>query len=472
VSGNPAFQGSAFQKAPAAFQSGLLIVAGDYSLGSPAFAIPTVTTKYAFTVTSYSLGALDIPLVGRTVQAINVNPYTIAPLGWSLTPPSLHFNYHFTAAAYAVASPVFARPTLLAAGNLIPLHVNPYSLSSPVSANPTLRQVQHVHLNAYAVASPDFGAAHIAQNYHLVVNAWAVGALGFTTPAYFRNNYRFTSAAYSLGGLIFAPPAAPINVNHTFSIDSYWLESPWPGHPRLSWEFVGLRLPPTYRTQAEDAANMLRDLLNLILKSIPPQQTTAGDQVRRLVGILRDNAEVAVRGETLGTDLQNIYLAADTAGASFLGMDAVRKFLMSQVASTSLLTQAIYRSALVMTLAEMSKIITRTKFGTQTRIQNMIIYMRDAYDAAKATGINEVDVLVYQTLNAMGGALMNHLGRTELQLPRQVTYTSGLPMPSLYLANRIYADASRSDELEAQNDVVHPAFMPRIIRCLSDVGRT
>src|SRR5262249_31739393 len=158
----------------------------------------------------------------------------------------------------------------------------------------------------------------------------------------------------------------------------------------------------------------------------------------------RDNAEAAVRGDTLGTDLQQIYVAADAAGATFLGMDAARKYLMSQIASTSVLTQVVFRSALVMTLGELSLIISRTVFKTQTEIANMMIYMRDAYDNAKALGIDEVDVLVYQTLNAMGGALMNHLGRTELQLPRMVTYRTALPMPSLYLANRIYADTSRA----------------------------
>src|SRR5262249_50888274 len=107
----------------------------------------------------------------------------------------------------------------------------------------------------------------------------------------------------------------------------------------------------------------------------------------------------------------------------------------------------------------------------QTQIQNMIIHMRDAFDAAKAIGIDEVDVLVYQTLNAMGGALINHLGTTELQLPRMVTYRMQMPMPSLYLANRIYADATRSDEIEDENDVIHPAFVPPTIRVRSNAGR-
>lgn len=34
------------------------------------------------------------------------------------------------------------------------------------------------------------------------------------------------------------------------------------------------------------------------------------------------------------------------------------------------------------------------------------------------------------------------------------------PLPSLVLANRIYQDAARSDELMQETRVRHPAFMP------------
>src|SRR5215831_11726281 len=110
------------------------------------------------------------------------------------------------------------------------------------------------------------------------------------------------------------------------------------------------------------------------------------------------------------------------AGATFAGIEATRQFLMSQAANTSPFSQAVFRNALVMTLALQSQIITGMRFRTQAEIENMLLHMRGAFDAAKVLGIDEVDVNVYQTLNAMGGALMNFLARTELQLPRFMTY--------------------------------------------------
>ena len=48
-----------------------------------------------------------------------------------------------------------------------------------------------------------------------------------------------------------------------------------------------------------------------------------------------------------------------------------------------------------------------------------------------------------------------------------MSYTVGAVMPALTLANRIYADAGRADELVAENKIIHPAFCPREGRALS-----
>jgi prophage DNA circulation protein len=40
-------------------------------------------------------------------------------------------------------------------------------------------------------------------------------------------------------------------------------------------------------------------------------------------------------------------------------------------------------------------------------------------------------------------------------------------MPSVALAHRLYADASRADELRNENKIVHPAFCLRDGRALS-----
>ena len=67
----------------------------------------------------------------------------------------------------------------------------------------------------------------------------------------------------------------------------------------------------------------------------------------------------------------------------------------------------------------------------------------------------------------LSALLIQHLSATERQLPRIVKYHMPINYPALALSNRIYGDGSRSDELVAENETVHPAFMQRDIIALS-----
>ena len=62
---------------------------------------------------------------------------------------------------------------------------------------------------------------------------------------------------------------------------------------------------------------------------------------------------------------------------------------------------------------------------------------------------------------------MRDLTERGRPLPRYVTFETGLPLPAVVLAHRLYQDAGRADELAAENDAAHPAFMPTAGRALS-----
>lgn len=465
MSGAPAFQANAFQQN--AFQSGVQVVAGTYSLGSPVFATPALGLNYHLSAPSYSLQSPVFAKPGPSVIPLNVFGYSLGSPVFA-KPGPLGFNYHFTATSWAVGSPVFAKPTLISGANFKLLSANPYSLGSPVFAVPSFRQVNGLRVNAYSLGSPVFSVVASTQTYRLFANFYDVASPEFATPR-ITENYQFQAMPYSLGSPDFAF-AGPFFVNHVLTVNDYSLGSPAFNFPRLQTQVVELGLPPTYFTDAQEAANVLKGLCNLLLKSLPSSIGAPINTARRLIASLRDGADAAIRGTTLGTQLAQAYIALDTAGATYAGIDAASLYLFGQASSTSVLTQALYRSALVMNLGLESKIISRIKFKNQEQIQNMMTHVRDLFEQAKAIGIDDVDVLVYQTLTAMGGAIINHLNYTQLQAPRYVTYVSADFMPSLYLANRIYADASRSDEIEEENSIIHPAFCPLTIRVLSNVG--
>jgi hypothetical protein len=421
MSGNPAFQGSPQAFQASAFQSGVLVTAANYSVGSPSFLTPALGTKFVFTTPAYSLG-----------------------------------------------SPSFATPTLTSAAGSNRLTANPYSVASPAFATPGMRFYLSLRANPYSLASPSFAMPAQGQKFHFFTNAMVLSALSWMAPL-LQRNFKLTTAAYSLASPAFAQDVvAQINHTLTISTDGYSLDHPRFGFPRLTVTVVQPSFPRTYYSQVEEAAGVLDNLLNYILMSLPPGQTPQRDYCRRLATTMRADPAAAIRGDTLGTDLQNIFVAADAAGATYGGIEAARQYLMSEADSTSVWTQTLLDSALVMTLAEECNIITRMSFASQSDVQTMILHVQDMFEQATALGIEELDVTVYRTLTAMGGAIMNYLASTELQLPRYMAYRAAAPFPSLYLAQRIYADPTRADELERENGVVNPCFMPVMLRVLSN----
>jgi hypothetical protein len=467
MSGNPAFQSSAFQNN--AFQSGVSLVAATYSLGSPAFAAPALHAKHALNTVSYTLGSPVFATPALTWRS-PVTSYTLGSPVFATPPLQIHFN--LSVAAYSLGSPVFATPALTGIG--ITFHANPYSLASPVIALPSMGRRLTLNGRALTLGSPSFATPLLTVNYQLRSNEWASSSPDFARP-HLTNNYVLSVVfPFWLG----SPTSAPAPIVLTTSLlhaNDYWLDSPTAGFPRFQWSIDPSKpvLPPTYFTQAEEAANILKQLMNYVLMSVPSGITPVTNNVRRLASTLRDHAEEAIRGITLGTQLQQVYSAADLAGASYGGIEMARQYLMKQAASQSIFTQILFRSALVMTLALECKIVSRMTFANQEQCQNMVLHIRAIFEDAKAIGIDDVDALVYQSLTTLGGAIMNHLARTQLKLPRYLSWESRSPMPSLYLAQRIYADASRADEIEKENRIIHPAFCPTKIRVLSDapVGR-
>lgn len=66
----------------------------------------------------------------------------------------------------------------------------------------------------------------------------------------------------------------------------------------------------------------------------------------------------------------------------------------------------------------------------------------------------------YDALNAQYTQFVTHWQTNYLSQQDVMKVTSRSPQPSLALANRLYQDASRADELVQAVSPVHPAFMP------------
>lgn len=80
---------------------------------------------------------------------------------------------------------------------------------------------------------------------------------------------------------------------------------------------------------------------------------------------------------------------------------------------------------------------------------------------------DEGDDSTYGALRTLRQAVVTDLVARGANLARVTTFTFGASLPALYLANRIYQDPTRSDQLVAQTSTPHPAFMPISFQALA-----
>ncbi|KAA6176198.1 DNA circularization protein [Pseudomonas veronii] len=108
-------------------------------------------------------------------------------------------------------------------------------------------------------------------------------------------------------------------------------------------------------------------------------------------------------------------------------------------------------------------------------------YVPTSYDEAMATmatvtGFIDEELLVagdsgddesYGALVDLRQAVVKALTTTGATLPTLETFSFRAPMSALTMANRLYRDTSRTDELIQQANPIHPAFMPTTVKALA-----
>ena len=75
--------------------------------------------------------------------------------------------------------------------------------------------------------------------------------------------------------------------------------------------------------------------------------------------------------------------------------------------------------------------------------------------------------MTYRAIIALHASITFFLIETARPRPRMMSYRFNQMMPTLVQAYRLYADASRADELRYENGIVHPGFAPLGGRALS-----
>jgi prophage DNA circulation protein len=216
---------------------------------------------------------------------------------------------------------------------------------------------------------------------------------------------------------------------------------------------------------SQEAAPIVVAVLNELL-GVVPTQGTIGIDLRAAVSAVRVNAIFLLAADAIGPPLQNIFQLAQAAGATLPQM--VQIHATAAAFSPVTLGATLIRDSLVQyALATEGAIVALMVFTSRDDVEAVRPVINSEFENAEELAADSMDSVMYQAIVALHAAISYFLTQTAQPLPRMLDFAFAAPLPTLVAAYKLYADASRADDLLYQNKVVNPAFMLPTGRALS-----
>ena len=126
---------------------------------------------------------------------------------------------------------------------------------------------------------------------------------------------------------------------------------------------------------------------------------------------------------------------------------------------------AACRRAALVSLARASAVYQPVSYqDAQATLESVTAALDVEITAAGDAGEDET----YAAMRALRNAVVTDLTTRGATLPEIVTATFGIPLPTLVVAQILYQDASRADEISLEAAPPHPAFCPLSMQVLSN----
>lgn len=219
-------------------------------------------------------------------------------------------------------------------------------------------------------------------------------------------------------------------------------------------------------TETEDIDGIVNRLLDNMSLSIASVGRQEGSSARRQIGIVRADFLTLLRDRGFGTELLSCFTLLLAIPVTLDSISYVRDQLFLELPEGPI-ASALVQTAIFYCLSSEGRILSKATFVSRDEVEVMMARMKAAFDRARDIASDDMDSQAYLNLTRLAGAVTQHLATTARPLPRMVTFKVSHSYPAMPLANLLYHDPKRWEELVAENNIHHPAFMPRVLRGLS-----
>jgi prophage DNA circulation protein len=124
----------------------------------------------------------------------------------------------------------------------------------------------------------------------------------------------------------------------------------------------------------------------------------------------------------------------------------------------------LFRRAAVVALARASAKYQPASADDAARVRGIVCA---ALDSEIGVAGDQHEDATYNALRVLRSAVVLDLNTRAAGLPAMALITTPLSIPAPALAQRLYRDPTRADELVTQANCPHPAFMPTAFKALS-----
>jgi prophage DNA circulation protein len=220
-----------------------------------------------------------------------------------------------------------------------------------------------------------------------------------------------------------------------------------------------------FKVDAKEAAPIVIATLDAML-TWAPTRGRPGSDLRTAIGDIKAHIEALLQGDRIGPPLLNCFELANKTGMTLSQMNQVHATAAAQTAT--LPGAIVIKDALIeFALAAEAKIIADMDFVSREDVELVKNHINAAFAPLEEEVADQMDAMTYRAIISLHAAITFHLYETARPLPEMLRFRFGISMPTLLIAQRLYADAGRADELRLENKVVHPAFMLPNGRALS-----
>ena len=214
-----------------------------------------------------------------------------------------------------------------------------------------------------------------------------------------------------------------------------------------------------------EAEQILQRLLTNLLGAISTKDQAAIN-AKVVIGWTAANALSLIYYNQIWQPMDACFDLVRQAGAELPQMEEVR--ILLDVESPVTIGATLLRDlGIQLALAQEGKIISGMSFVSRQDVDDLLYAIQEPFAKAEEVAADSMDNMSYRNLVSLRAAIVNHLVSTARPLPSMVSYWFGKALPSLVIAQKLYGDASRYDEIRNENKIVHPAFCPNAGQALS-----